>query len=126
MLDALIHHGKTAAAAIGVVGSLGAAYLASGLPVPATQAFVRAEVAGVAGKIDGLTLAQLELQRRTLVHTRARLRAELTASGALRARADAVHRLALDRRAAEIGDELAELEREDEGLRLRIDRLRAG
>ncbi len=52
MIDAVMTHARTAAAAVGIAGSLVGAYVAAGLPIPATQAFVRAEVTGVAVKID--------------------------------------------------------------------------
>ncbi|KTS25013.1 hypothetical protein NS228_17675 [Methylobacterium indicum] len=126
MIDAVMTHAKTAAAAIGIAGSLVGAYVATGLPIPATQSFVRAEVTTVAVKIDALALAQLELQRAAIFHTRARLRAEQAVDRALRSKVDATSRVALDHRTAEIGDELARLEREDEELRLRIAKLRGG
>lgn len=126
MIDVLVQGAKTAAAAVGVVASLGGAYIYVGLPIPATQAFVRAEVAGVSGKIDGLAIVQLELQRRQIIQTRARLRYELAANASQRSRVDAAYRLTLDRRSAEIGDELASLDREDQDLSGRISRMRGG
>lgn len=126
MIDAVMTHARTAAAAVGIAGSLVGAYVAAGLPIPATQSFVRAEVTTVSVKIDALALAQLELQRAAILHTRARLRAELAVDRALRGKADATSRVTLDHRTAEIGDELARLEREDLDLITRIAKLRGG
>lgn len=126
---------KNVAAALGVGGVIFSAYASAGLPIPASQAFVETKVSAVVDrinesdvatgkKIDGLAATTLELQRKSIVQQRARLRYEFGANTALTAKADAVRRVALERRAAEISDELAELDRDDVELRARIDKLR--
>ncbi len=125
---------KNVAAALGVGGVIFSAYASAGLPIPASQAFVETKVSAVVDrinesdvatgkKIDGLTATTLELQRKSIVQQRARLRYEFGANTTLTAKADAVRRVALERRAAEISDELAELDRDDVELRARIDKL---
>lgn len=126
MIDKLYTRAKSAAAAVGVAATLGTSYVATGLPIPASQAFVRAEVASVSGKIDGLALGQLELQHQQILDTRARLRSELAANNAQRAKVAAAYRLTLDRRSAEISDELAGLDRKDQDLTGRIGKMRGG
>lgn len=131
----LFDHAKNLAAALGVGGTLLAAYASSGMPVPASQAFVEAKVstvvakidasdAATARKIDGLAATTLELSRKSIVQQKARLRFELTANASLLPKADIARRVTLERRSAEIVDEIAELERDDTGLRDRIDKLR--
>ncbi|MGU3539955.1 hypothetical protein [Methylobacterium sp. A54F] len=135
MISVLIEHAKTGAAALGVGGSFLAAYTALGLPLPASQAFVEGKVATVVSrieasdlatgkKIDGLAATTLELQRKAITQQKARLRFELGANTALAPKAEPARRVTLERRAAEIQDELADLDRDDEGLRGRIERLR--
>ncbi|SFG88248.1 hypothetical protein [Methylobacterium gossipiicola] len=135
MITAAIEYAKTAAAALGVGGVLFSAYATAGLPIPASQEFVEAKVGAVVDrinesdvvmgkKIDVLSATTLELQRKSIVQQRARLRYEFGANTALATKADAVRRVALERRAAEISDELAELDRDDVDLRARIDKLR--
>ncbi|UMY19151.1 hypothetical protein MMB17_07580 [Methylobacterium organophilum] len=135
MFSTLLEHGKTGAAILGVGGTFLAAYTSLGLPLPASQAFVEAKIATVvtsidasnsatSKKIDGLAVSTLELQRQAIVQQRARLRFETAANAAVYPKADSVRRVTLERRSAEIQDEMAELERNDEDLRARITKLR--
>lgn len=135
MISNLFDHAKNAAAALGVGGALFGAYASSGLPVPASTVFVEAKVASVVARIDAsdqatakrfdsLNASTLELQRKAIVNQRARLRFEERANRSLHERADPVRRVTLERRATEISDELLELDRDDEGLRHRIEKLR--
>lgn len=135
MITAALEHAKNLAAALGVGGVLLSAYASSGMPVPASQAFVDARVAtlvakieasdvATAKKIDGLAATTLELQRKAIVQQKARLRFELQANASLQAKADVARRVTLERRSAEIQDEVTELDRDDEGLRARIEKLR--
>jgi hypothetical protein len=135
MLTALVDQAKTAAAALGVGGTFLGAYVSLGLPLPASQPFVESKVAAVVAKIDasdattgkkidGLSATVLELQRKAITTQKARLRFEAGANAALSPKADAARRVTLERRSAEIQDELADLDRDDEGLRLRIEKLR--
>lgn len=136
MFAAVLEHAKTVAAALGVGGVLASAYATSGLPVPASQAFVKSEVGLVvakidasdlatAKKIDGLAATTLELQRKGIVQSKARLRFELAANGSLLSKADPARRITMERRSAEIEDEIRDLDRDDANLRERIERLRA-
>lgn len=135
MIAAIIEHAKTAAAALGVGGVLFSAYASSGLPIPASQGFVRTELAQVvakidasdlstARKIDGLAATTLELQRKGIIAGKARLRFEAAANASLINKADPARRMTLERRASEIDDEIKELDRDDESLRMRIERLK--
>lgn len=135
MLTAIIEHAKTGAAALGVGGTFLAAYTSLGLPLPASQAFVEAKVAtvvsrieasdlGTGKKIDGLAATTLELQRKAITQQKARLRFELGANTAIAPKAEPSRRVTLERRSAEIQDEIADLDRDDEGLRARIEKLR--
>lgn len=134
-ITAAVDQAKNLAAALGVGGVLLSAYASSGMPVPASQGFVRAEVGTVvaridtsdlatAKKIDGLAATTLELQRKAIVQQKARLRFEARANASLLPKADPARRATLERRSAEVEDEIAELDRDDEGLRARIERLR--
>lgn len=134
-LGGAVEHAKNLAAALGVGGVLFSAYASSGMPVPASQAFVETKVSAVvakidasdlitAKKIDGLAATTLELQRKAIVQQKARLRFELGANAATVSKADPARRVTLERRSAEISDELAELDRDDVELRTRIDKLR--
>lgn len=120
----LAEHVKNAAATLGAGGAVVTLYVSAGLPLPATQAFVETKVAAVAVKIDALNASTLELQRQAIVQRKARLRFELGANAALTPKAEPARRVTLERRSAEISDELAELDRDDIELRSRIDKLR--
>ncbi|MRI52347.1 hypothetical protein D8770_00040 [Methylobacterium sp. DB1607] len=135
MFSTILEHAKTGAAALGVGGTFLAAYTSLGLPLPASQAFVETKVATVvksiddsntatARKIDGLAVTTLELQRQAIVQQRARLRFENSANASLYPKAEGVRRVTLERRSAEIQDEMTELDRTDEDLRTRITKLR--
>ena len=135
MITSIVEHGKNILAAAGVGSALLGAYAASGLPIPASQGFVEQKVATVvtkidasdlatAKKIDALNASTLELQRKSIVQQKARLRFEAQANASLLPRADSVRRVTLERRSAEIRDELADLDRDDEALRMRIEKLK--
>ncbi|WP_238277272.1 MULTISPECIES: hypothetical protein [Methylobacterium] len=135
MFGSILEYGKTAAATLGVGSALLAAYTSMGLPLPASQAFVEGKVRTVvdkidasdtvtARKIDNLAATTLELQRKAIVQQKARLRFETSANGSLLTKADPARRVTLERRSAEIQDELQDLERDDDELRQRIGRLR--
>jgi hypothetical protein len=136
MLTLIIEHAKNVAAVLGVGGVLFSAYATAGLPVPASQAFVKSEVGLVvtkieasdvatARKIDGLAATTLELLRKGIVQSKARLRFELAANASLLPKADPSRRVTLERRASEIEDEIRDLDRDDTNLRDRIERLKA-
>ena len=115
---------KNAAAALGAGGVIVGAYVAAGLPLPATQAFVDARIATVVQRIDGLNATTLDLQLQTITAQKARLRFELKATETLVAKADVASRVTLNRRGAEINDELTALDVYAATLRTRIDQLR--
>lgn len=134
-IAAAFEHTKNLAATLGAGGVVVSVYVSAGMPLPATQAFVEAKVSTVvaridasdatsAKKIDALNASTLELQRKSIVQQKARLRFEAQANASIVSKADPARRATLERRAAEIGDELGELDREDEGLRGRIEKLR--
>lgn len=126
MINLVYDQAKNIAAALGVGGVLVSAYATSGLPVPASQSFVEAKIGSVVSRIDGLTASTLELSRRNIIQEKARLRFELQANAGLMPKADPVRRVTLERRSAEIGDQIAQLDRDDEGLRTKIEKLKPG
>jgi hypothetical protein len=117
---------KASAIVTGLILPIGAGYVQLGGPLPASRDFVKSEVAGVAKKIDGLDASINELQRENIVSRKGRLQHELnTALELLEAgAANSAQTATLRRRAAEIRDELRELDKRDDALGRRVDRLR--
>lgn len=113
-------------AGVGLASAVGAFWVTSGLPMPATQTFVADKVAMVEKRIDALASSTLELQRESILARKGRLRFELTASeAAIQRAADAAQRATLKRRAEEVRDELSDLDKSDDALRARIDRFKS-
>ncbi|GEP09789.1 hypothetical protein [Methylobacterium gnaphalii] len=131
----VVEYVKNGSAMLTGGGAVIAAYVAWGGPLPATQTFVEGKITAVqksiddsnastAKRIEGLTATTLDLQLSSVVQQKARLRYESRATASLIAKADVASRATLDRRSAEINDELSVLDAEATSLRSRIEKLR--
>ena len=121
----LAGHARDIAAALGVGGILWGAYASSGLPVPATIHQVEMRIGEVNKGIQDLRVMVLESRRGQLVSTRNFLRNERGGlTRALPQIPDLVTRTTMERRVAQIDDELLDIAAQDEDLKKSITTLR--
>ena len=110
----------TAAKALGVTTALGSAYLALGLPLPASTQYVDGKIATVVVGIADVKVTILEGQSRNIVSQRALLRNEKSALTRTIERAPTDVKTVLNRRMGEIDDALMRLTREEDAVNAKL------
>lgn len=122
---ALLDSIKNIAATVGVVLPLGGIYTMSGLPVPATISQVETRIQPIKDGMQSLQITVLQGQLESLRTRRNFLRADLYALDSARPPKDAASSLINQRRKGQIGDELADIDRQYANISGRIEELSA-
>ncbi|WP_311276183.1 hypothetical protein [Methylobacterium sp. WCS2018Hpa-22] len=119
-LDTILGFGGTVAKALGAVTAVGSAYIALGLPLPATVAYVDGKISTVVSAVADVKVTILEGQLRDITSQRALLRNEKTALTRTVDKAPDSAKPIFARRMGEIEDALAKLTREEDTVTTKL------